>query len=99
MSSGTGRFPSGAARSTNGGNEGSQASVSTYSRLAGTSRQRPGRVALHAKRSTRKGGVGLQAVAERYSGYTARMDITAPENTDKREEIISLLEKAYWMEV
>lgn len=27
------------------------------------------------------------------------MDITASENTDKREEIISLLEKAYWMEI
>ena len=27
------------------------------------------------------------------------MDITAPENTDKREEIIGLLEKAYWMEI
>jgi len=32
-------------------------------------------------------------------GINGRMDITSPENADKRKTIVELLHKAYWMEV
>ena len=32
-------------------------------------------------------------------GINGRMDITSPENADKRKKIVELLHKAYWMEI